>query len=835
MLSLLVCALLMPRQDPGATYHRSDAAPATDPQRPISEIRRDGFTLEYVTAAPSETRVRFREGGLPGVAFGHPKPTYRELRTEPGKRTVHRVQLTNLKPGTRYYYQVWDPAADPTAQEANWGAGGGWRREYAVSTLAPKGQKTVIHLPVKVLLMPNVVHLESAWGKAGSGATLPPRATPAQIARAKEEFAIASRFFWVHSGMRFWVDFQIFVDERWQRWGPPSAGAPAETAGWPVSRSWAGVDYADPGGGDFTILDTKDPLRVTKEPIVEPVPYAGQVEVAWMQRWNANARRWEYANSGGGTYGIDGFPQGFPGRSQYLGGGDLAWLTAHEFHHQMESYGAFSLSNREDERIVFNHYDARRRLVRPDGSVHEVTWTTSGRHGEHWDGMAFWDRLLTDAQWLRLYFGQTITVRDADMDGVPDDDARLPLDEKRFGSDPRRAATDGEMNDLAKAMLGQWVPGPLQSTWTKPAFESRIPNPRSNDQDGDGRRDLVDPEPMVPFETFIVARHATVDGDPGEWADVPPAGRDHGVTFKHSHDEAGYYGLLELGPEVSRIDAVFDGEGLGVYSGVAVIGMQVRRTADGTVAVRDHFAPMPGLTWKSTRAGDRTFVEYRMPNRGEAGWFWTRGGREMGVAITIWDTQNRGTSLYEPFRPVYFRMLEPVGKPPMPARPPTEITEGETLLPGDPKVRLSGGWKVQDGTWRHTGEESSLLIEGLKATEFDLWVEIEGKSDGILAAFLPTTARPGAGVDYVAFVGGYGNRSTRLRLFGQESGDEPVVMTPGRRRLQLTRRAGEVWLLVDGKPVVWAIDPNPKALVDRIGVLGGYGGDQIVHRIRLRS
>lgn len=821
--------------DPGATYHQGDTAPARDPQRPVSEIRRDGAVLEYISSGPAETRVRLREGGQPLAAFGSPAARWTVEKALLGRRTVHRIDLKGLKPGVRYFYQVWDPEAAPTAQEAKWGAKDGWRREFSFSTLAPKGGKTIIRLPVKVLLMPNVVDLASGWSRPGLGADLPPAATAEQIAQVKEEFAVASRFFWVHCGMRFWVDFQFFVDDRWQTWGPRPEAAPAGTLAWPVSRSWAGVDYADPGGGDFTILDTKNPLRAGKEPVREDAPFPGQIEVAWLQRWNTSTKRWEYSNSGGGTYGIDGFPDGFPGRSQYLGGGDIAWLTTHEFHHQMESYGTFSLSNREDERIVFNHWDARRRVKKADGSFQETTWTTSGRHGEHWDGMAFWDRMLTDAQWLRMYFGETMVVSDRDMDGLPDADARLPLDEKRFGSSPRKASTNGDMGDLALAMLGAWVPGPLQSTWTKPAFESRIPSPLTDDQDGDGRKDSADPEPLVPCDPIIAPRRPVIDGNGEEWDDLPVAGQGHGVVLKLSHDDAGLYGLVELGPEAGRVDAIFDGEGLGVYSGLGVTSLQFRRRADGSAEVKNSFAAMPGLDWKSGAVGGKTVVEFKLPNRGAGPWHWTRGGREVGLSVNIWDGSMRGYSLYEPYRLVYFRMVEPWGKAPMPADKPDELAGGEVFLPGDPRVSLGPGWEFREGAWRHSGGESGLVISRPDTLDFDLLVEMEAKSDGILGAFLPGTAQPGAGVDYVAFVGGYGNRSTRLRLFGQESGDEPVVMSPGRHRLQLSRRRGAIWLLVDGRPVLWASDPSPTAAVDRIGVLGGYGGSQVVHQIRLKT
>ncbi len=848
MLAGLALLLALPR-DPVATYHASDAAPLNDPYRPVTRVARDSFTLRYYTTVGSETRVEVREGDVPRTAYkaNVSRDPVRVVEGEPGTRSLHTVQIKGLKAGRRYFYRLHDRGTTPTAQEVAWGAGGGYGREFSVSTQAPAGRKTIVRLPMKVLLMPNVINVASANADPARPAPLPPKMTPAEIRKIQEEFHVASRFFWVNSGMRLWVDYEFFVDERWQRWGPEPANVDPFYKGWPASRSYSGRDFDPPGGGDFTILDTRDPLRVTKEPVVEERPYAGQVEMAWPRRWNPQAGKWEFYSSGGGTYGVDSFPQGISGRSQFLGGGDTAWLTAHETHHQLESLGAFSLSNREDERIVFNHYGPRHRTVRPDGSVDEGTWTTSGRHGEHWDGMAFWDRQLTDAQWLRIYLGYTMTVRDGDEDGVPDDEPRLPLDERRFGSDPRRARTDGAMGDLEKAMLSTWVPGPLQPSWIKPPYQGIVPNPRRADNDGDGEPDTVDPYPLYPYPPLIVPMRADIDGDPREWITVPVAGRfqKEGVdfTFQQSHDEGGFYGLYTIRGPWKRVSSVFDGEGRGVYSGAGVLGFEITNpTTPGAapkVEVKPTFGGAPGLRIEARRlVGGGINIEFSLPNRGEGPWFWERGGREIGAVITVFDEANRAFSVWEPYRPFYARMIEAHGKAPMPRRQPSEIraVEGvQVLKPGDARLKAESGWaRGADGPFRHTGEESALAIEGLQAKEFDLLAVVEAKSDAILGAFTPTTKEMGAGEGYVGFVGGYGNRSTRLRLFGREVGDEPVVMTPGLHRIQLTRRRGEVWLLVDGKPVVFAIDPSPQAIVDRLAILGGYGGAQVVHEVRLR-
>lgn len=831
MLGLILAAAM--------TQPAADSRPLLDPMRPVSEITRTGFTVQYFTTEPCESRVQVRPGPLPARYFGASKrpPEYREVVVE-GLRRYHSVRVDGLQPATGYFYRVFDPGASPTSSEERFGAAKPWRREFAVATQSEPGRKTVIQVPVKVLLMPNVIDVSTAYVE-GKPVALPEPMSQAEMERIREEFAVAARFFWVNSGMRYWVDWHIQVDDRWQRWGQTPEGVADTFSSWPVNRSYDGVDYRDPGGGGFTIVDTRNPLNPTTGPVSEELPYGHQVEVAFPRRYDRNTGKWTYRNSGGGTFGVDSFPLGFPGRSQFLGGGDTAWLATHEFHHQMESAGAFSLSNREDERIVFNHYAPRRRAARPDGSVDEQAWSTSGPHGEHWDGMAYWDRTLSDAQWLRYGFGQALSVVDADEDGFPDDDPRLPLDERRFGSDPAKAATDGTMGDLQKVMLSTWTPAPLQTSALKRRTPWRImPSPTLPDSDGDGLVDGVDPIPLWPYAPFVWPMQSVVDGFDSEWEGVPPAGELPGerltASFRHAFDDAGYSACLRLSGEWARVNLSLDGEGLGVYSGEGVQSFEIVRRGDA-VDVTDRPFGAPGMTSAAMLQPDGSWVvEFRVPNRGKGRWFWTGSGRTIFWALNLWDAGGSGYAMHEPYRMTPARFLEQTGQAPMPANPPA-APDGPALAPGDPAVQVGEGWSVVDGAWAcDHGGESALVMPVTSRTEFDLWIEAEAVSDLILGGFRSGVV-PGAGEDYVAFVGGYGNTVSRMRVFGQELGESGRVVQPGRRHtMQFTRRAGELWVLLDGEPVLYAVDPQPDTPLTQLAVLGGYGGRQRIHSIRYR-
>src|SRR5690606_8537777 len=180
--------------------------------------------------------------------------------------------------------------------------------------------------------------------------------------------------------------------------------------------------------------------------------------------------------------------------------------------------------------IVYCHHTPRRRTEDSGepGTLRDAEkdghWSTAGPHGTHWDGMAYWLRETSDAQFLRLALGETVVVADRDGDGVPDHDDRLPIDEVRFGSDPYTGSTDGRLPDFEKIRLSTWAPAPLQSSWIKPRFAGVRPDPRSPDSDGDGLPDGEDPLPLVAAEPFVWPVSARADGEASEWAGVPTAG-----------------------------------------------------------------------------------------------------------------------------------------------------------------------------------------------------------------------------------------------------------------------------------------------------------------------
>ncbi|MCA1998058.1 MAG: fibronectin type III domain-containing protein, partial [Armatimonadetes bacterium] len=98
--------------------HQPDSVPARDPMRPVTEVRRDGFRLQWFTAAACPTRIQLREGGPQAVLWAKaPRPDpwkgsgVRTIEAPGGPSRFHTLDVRGLKPGTRYSYRIFDPAA----------------------------------------------------------------------------------------------------------------------------------------------------------------------------------------------------------------------------------------------------------------------------------------------------------------------------------------------------------------------------------------------------------------------------------------------------------------------------------------------------------------------------------------------------------------------------------------------------------------------------------------------------------------------------------------------------------------------------------------------------
>ncbi|MCG3128450.1 MAG: hypothetical protein CHACPFDD_03339 [Phycisphaerae bacterium] len=153
-----------------------------------------------------------------------------------------------------------------------------------------------------------------------------------------------------------------------------------------------------------------------------------------------------------------------------------AWNFVHEFQHAIDLVTAQD-SNRPD--MLHAH---------PYTDRNEPFFKGCYQGGEHWDWIACTFREFDGWTALKGVHNAFLDCADADGDGLPDDDARLPTDEKRFNSDPTKKDTDGDgLDDLAEFTADRYAGS----------------EPRAADTDGDGTRDGDDRYPLIALAAEI--------------------------------------------------------------------------------------------------------------------------------------------------------------------------------------------------------------------------------------------------------------------------------------------------------------------------------------------
>ena len=119
--------------------------------------------------------------------------------------------------------------------------------------------------------------------------------------------------------------------------------------------------------------------------------------------------------------------------------------------------------------------------------------------GRGFDGIAHALRAFDGYGDFKAPWDGYIEVGDMDDDGIPDNDERVPLDERRFLSDPRYKDTDNDyLDDIDEMVASAW--------WGSRNIV--------RDNDGDGLLDGKDPFPLVDFKPAIqkVLFVPTIDG-----------------------------------------------------------------------------------------------------------------------------------------------------------------------------------------------------------------------------------------------------------------------------------------------------------------------------------
>jgi DNA-binding beta-propeller fold protein YncE len=419
----------------------------TDLLRPrVDRITRNSATILWETRTDLNRQPAFQVIQRPTShatilnAEGRDADAVRKAET--GKR--YETTLQNLKPGTGYYFwwtadsiRVLEPAPNRS-------------RVFAFATEPTPGQKTILNLPIAVIVRTDVWNPE---GSNGASRGAPPG--EAYLRYVEQEFEDARLFYFINSHCRVNLQYEWFVYDL-----PLTRGEP-----WP---------------------DSANEDALLRERGRERGDYVALVVVDAERRYDPTRKAYYLQGSGGGTWGAhwNGFGEkSDPAHCSFLGGSDLAWLMTHEFHHALDSM--FEQSGFEE--YPFNHFGDYR------------VGGYNGPFGEHWDGNAYILRVWPEHAWFYCLFGSVGTTADRDNDGVPDDDASLPFDEKRWGSDPSKISTAGDgITDLQRLMFSHWVPATLDSI-NNVRCDLIRPDPRKTDQTGLGIPDSQKREPCIPW------------------------------------------------------------------------------------------------------------------------------------------------------------------------------------------------------------------------------------------------------------------------------------------------------------------------------------------------
>jgi DNA-binding beta-propeller fold protein YncE len=569
---------------------------------PVCEPTR--VVLEYTTVEPALSKIEFAPLKGDWYEFGSPVPEEGKRVVEvpalnnegrerkPGEPdTFHRVELTDLKPGTRYVYRY-------LASEKGYPIPL-WSEPFIVATAPPPGKTQYIDNEIIVLLFTNLL------SPPGDPNIKPEPADPGpmtqeEIEHVKYKLELSRRFYWINSRARINFRFTYVLE-------------PDRYDGEPV-RSYA--YWPDDDHRKIDAILAKHGVKHAKT--------AGLFTIYGYRHWDNGEKKWVLSGSGGNTWGAchDG-----SGVTVINAGGDTCWLHVHEYGHSMSIN--YSHSGRA---FHFNHF--------------HWNWLPT-KYGSHYDGNAAICREFSDASYWSNKYGRLVVVDDADNDGIPDDDPQCPLDEKRFGSDPKKVDADGDgLTDLEEMMATEGLASYREAfgmPQLEPVFE---PDPQNPDTDGDRLRDGDDPYPLYPWKPEVHFAHVTVDGKIGadEW---PKDGFRRLMTDKALTGDVRlawdfqnlYVGLVQKVKEGEKLPArIFmelDANDDGMTVGADNIEMWLEPQPDGVVNVRTNYndtiirmkpiwrrdiLPSPrDVQAKWSRQGDEYHLEFALPQTKEAG------------------------------------------------------------------------------------------------------------------------------------------------------------------------------------------------------------------------
>jgi hypothetical protein len=451
--------------------------------------------IEWTTPSPQPTIVDYGQ-----------TDDYGQRAEDAALTTKHRVVLEGLSPATRYFYRIHKPfEMIPESSLPKPGFSlrhqikyhqrlfeGNVSRNNTFATLPKPGETDWAALPVIVLVYKNV-----AFPPAKDGTPPPNRVLDAaDVALLKSELEKYRVFVWRHSHCKLNLEFTyVIVDEERNH----------DELGDITQRVFADVKAGITAQGK-DLHDFWDVL------------------VVGTHGWYANYLAGTVA---GTDYELGSCYTAF-GHGQAPG---WWWFPTHEHGHLVHSI----VMNSEIDTFAY-----------PD-----APWTLPGQFGEDFSFLAYNYRVQPERIWMTLRTTRINTSADANHNGVPDDDPRVPLDEKRFGWTAKMGG-----NCLTRLMAGVRTPG----------------HPEGSDTDFQGTVHRLDEGELHWIDRRLPKGAITLDGKlgPGEWRELysmpnlttPPDRRDLKAKLYVAWDDGHYYFAVKSNKKVALsvdLDAANDG------------------------------------------------------------------------------------------------------------------------------------------------------------------------------------------------------------------------------------------------------------------------------------
>jgi len=297
----------------------------------------------------------------------------------------------------------------------------------------------------------------------------------------------------------------------------------------------------------------------------------------------------------------------------------MTWVFTHEFNHAFDT-----LADIVGATFIGPHPDALYQDMPYSGPIVDG--------GEHYDWIASNMRAFTAYDTLTAPFNDYLEIDDPDGDRLASNDARVPQDEARFGSNANLADTDTDgLNDRLEYAAGRFASS----------------NPTLADTDGDGQNDGVDSTPRARLATTMATLTPAIDG-------VREAGYTlfrNGVEFTNvagftaatyiAHDANNIYVLAEMS-QSATLNIIVDGSGANgfwhgdnTYAFTMTPGATQPLNHTSRHGTQETGVAPAGSALATRTVGGTTIIEARIPraNLGQ-GFGWT-GGNTTGFPTSV--------------------------------------------------------------------------------------------------------------------------------------------------------------------------------------------------------